>query len=472
MAYKVSESVINASTLDILNVIRQNANYEYQSLVPAVTQATDIPKVGEVLYGHPALANQFLNALVNRIALVRARGAIFNNNNLKVLKKGYLAFGESVEEVFVEMAKAVEFSAEKAASREFKRTIPDVKSAFHVMNYRAMYPVTIQQEDLRRAFQSMDGVQDLIARIVDQIYTAAEYDEWLIMKALVILGYNSGAIKSQTITTPVGGDADKSAAIAFRGMANKMGFVSSSFNASGVHTSTPKDDLYILMDADYNATFDVNVLSAAFNMDRAEFMGHLKLVDSWTTFDNDRFDIIRANTDGMPEINSTMLSNMANVKAVLIDKEWFQVYDNLDQFTEKYVASGLYWNYFYHNWKTFSWSPFSNAVAFTTSAAASAPASIVGSMDSYSTGDGGVVMTFHLPIDGGFEFLQTEDLTELGIAVDPYGTVIVPAAVITASSITSELVEIAYMGTTFELALSTILGYAGPHSTTFSKHSD
>lgn len=471
MPYKVSESVINASTLDILNVIRQNASYEYQSLVPAVTQATDIPKVGEVLYGHPALANQFLNALVNRIALVRARGAIFRNN-LAELKKGYLGFGESVEEVFVEMAKAVEFSAEKAASREFKRTIPDVKSAFHVMNYRAMYPVTIQQEDLRRAFQSMDGVQDLIARIVDQIYTAASYDEWLLMKALVIVAYNSGAIKSQTITTPVGGDADKSAAIAFRGMANKMGFVSSSFNASGVHTATPKDDLFILMDADYNATFDVNVLSAAFNMDRAEFMGHLKLVDSWTTFDNDRFDIIRANTDGMPEITSTMLSNMANVKAVLIDKEWFQIYDNLDQFTEKYVASGLYWNYFYHNWKTISWSPFSNAVAFTTSAAASAPASIVGSMDSYSTGDGGVVMTFHLPIDGGFEFLQSEDLTELGIAVDPYGTVIVPAAVITASSITSELVEIAYMGTTYELALSTILGYAGPHSTTFSKHSD
>ena len=471
MPYRVAENVLNASTLDILNVIRQNASYEYQSLVPAVTQATDIPKVGEVLYGHPALANQFLNALINRIALVRTKGAVFNNN-LTELKKGYLEFGETVEEVFVAMAKAVEFSAEKAAAREFKRTIPDVKSAMHVMNYRAMYPVTIQQEDLRRAFLSMDGVQDLIARIVEQVYTAASYDEWLLMKALVIIGVNNGAIKSQTITTPVGGDADKSAAIAFRALSNRMQFVSDQFNASGVHTSTRRDDQYILMDAAYNATFDVNVLSAAFNMDKAEFMGHLKLVDDWTTFDNDRFDIIRANTDGMPEITDAMLSAMSNVKAVIIDREWFQVYDNLDQFTEKYVASGLYWNYFYHNWKTISWSPFSNAVALTTSEAASAPASIVGSMDSYATGDGGVVMTFRLPIDGGFEFLQSEDLTELGIAVDPYGTVIVPAAVITASSITSELVEIAYMGTTYELALSTILGYGGPHSTTFAKHSN
>lgn len=471
MPYRVSENVLNASTLDILNVIRQNASYEYQSLVPAVTKAVDIPKVGEVLYGHPAMANQFLNALINRIALVRTKGAVFNNN-LTELKKGYLEFGEPIEEVFVAMAKAVEFSAEKAAARENKRTIPDVKSAMHVMNYRAMYPVTIQQEDLRRAFLSMDGVQDLIARIVEQVYTAASYDEWLIMKALIIMGCNNGAIKSQTITTPAGGDADKSAAIAFRALSNKMQFVSDQFNARGVHTSTPREDQYILMDAAYNAQFDVNVLSAAFNMDKAEFMGHLKLVDDWTTFDNDRFDIIRANTDGMPEITSAMLTAMANVKAVIIDREWFQVYDNLDQFTENYVASGLYWNYFYHNWKTISWSPFSNAVALTTSAAASAPASIVASMDSYATGDGGVVMTFKLPIDGGFKFIQSEDLTELGIAVDPYGTVIVPAAVITASSITSELVEIEYMDTIYELALSTILGYGGPHSTTFAKHSD
>lgn len=441
MPYRVSENVLNASTLDILNVIRQNASYEYQSLVPAVTQAVDIPKVGEVLYGHPALANQFLNALINRIALVRTKGAVFNSN-LKELKKGYLAFGESIEEVFVAMAKAVEFSAEKAAAREFKRTIPDVKSAMHVMNYRAMYPVTIQQEDLRRAFLSMDGVQDLIARIVEQVYTAAEYDEWLLMKALVIIGVNNGAIKSQTITTPAGGDADKSAAISFRGLANRMQFVSDQFNASGVHTSTKIDDLFILMDAEYNATFDINVLSAAFNLDKAEFMGHLKLVDSWTTFDNDRFEIIRANTDGMPEITSAMLSAMANVKAVLIDREWFQVYDNLDQFTEKYVASGLYWNYFYHNWKTISWSPFSNAVALTT-AAASAPATITANVESQSVGDGvATVWTIQLPFDGGFKFVQTEDLTEDGIAVTPEGAVIVPANV----TISAQAIIVEYMG--------------------------
>ena len=89
MAKRVSNTTLNASTLDIMNVIRSNASYDYQQNVPKVTKATDIPKVGEVIYGTPALANQFLDALVNRIATVRVQSATFNNP-YAVLKKGYL----------------------------------------------------------------------------------------------------------------------------------------------------------------------------------------------------------------------------------------------------------------------------------------------------------------------------------------------------------------------------------------------
>ena len=67
-------------------------------------------------------------------------------------------------------------NVEEAPAREFKRTLPDVRSAFHVMNWKTIYPVTIQDEDLKQAFLSIDGVSDLIARIVDSVYTAAEVD--------------------------------------------------------------------------------------------------------------------------------------------------------------------------------------------------------------------------------------------------------------------------------------------------------
>ena len=79
MPKRIALSTLNASTLDILNVIRQNASYDYQQSVPVVTQTSDIPKVGEILYGTPALANQFINALVNRIAMYRIKSATFNN---------------------------------------------------------------------------------------------------------------------------------------------------------------------------------------------------------------------------------------------------------------------------------------------------------------------------------------------------------------------------------------------------------
>ena len=121
MARRIATSTLNASTIDIMNVIRNNASYDYQQSVPEVSTSEDIPKVGEIIYGTPAFANQFLNALVNRIATVRMQSATFNNPYSR-LKKGYLEFGETVEDIFVSIANVVEFSAEKASAREFKRT--------------------------------------------------------------------------------------------------------------------------------------------------------------------------------------------------------------------------------------------------------------------------------------------------------------------------------------------------------------
>lgn len=435
MPKRVAISNLNASTVDILNTIRANATYEYQSLVPTISTSTEIPRVGEVLMGYPALANQFINALINRIAMVRVRSATFNNA-YRELKKGYLEFGETVEEVFVQIAKAREFSAEKAEARELKRSLPDVRSAFHTMNWRVMYPVTIQDEDLRLAFLSAEGVQDLIARIVDSIYTAAEYDEFLLFKYLLIKAISHGKMY------PVAIDGDmKAAAVAFRGTSNKLGFMSNRYNASGVTTTTPRADQYIFMDSDYNAAFDVEVLAAAFNMEKADFMGRLMLIDDFASFDNDRFDQIRANSDMIEAVTAEELAVMAKVKAVLVDREWFQVYDNANKFTEKYVASGLYWNYFFHVWKTVSSSPFSNAIVFVDSTATITAPSTISLTVTDITKNGNAAIYTLTPADpaslqdSNLEFLQDSTSTQNGIAVHKYGAVIVPIAASAASQV-------------------------------------
>lgn len=431
MARRIANSTLNASTIDILNVIRQNASYDYQQNVPEIATVNDIPKVGEIIYGTPAFANQFINALVNRIAIVRVQSATFNNP-YSILKKGYIEYGESVEDIFVSIAKAVDFNVEKATKREFQRTIPDVRSAFHVMNWRVMYPVTIQDEDLRQAFLNIEGVQNLIAKIVDAVYTGAEYDEFLLFKYLLIKAISHGKM----YPTSIGAGTNLSeAAVQFRGTSNLLPFMSSEYNEAGVKTNTPKERQVIFMDAMFNAQFDVNVLASAFNMDKADFMGRLFLIDNWTDFDNERFDIIRANSDGIEEVTTEELALLANVKGVILDDNWFQVYDNNNKFTEKYVASGLYWNYFYHTWKTVSNSPFANAVVFVTSTADVAlPATVTVHVDAKDESDVATVFTISADFEeAGLEpqnvnFVQTEALTTAGIAVQKYGGLIIPTS--------------------------------------------
>lgn len=465
MSRRIANSTLNASTIDIMNVIRQNASYEYQQNVPKVAKASDIPRVGEVIYGTPAFANQFINALVNRIAIVRVQSATFNNP-YSILKKGYIEFGETVEDIFVSIAKAVDFDPEKAAQREFQRTIPDVRSAFHTMNWRVMYPVTIQDEDLKQAFLSIDGVQNLIAKIVESVYTAAEYDEFLLFKYLLIKAISHGKIHSKSVGDGTNLDT---AAVQFRGTSNLITFMSDKYNELKVKNNTPKDRQVIFMDSLFNAEFDVNVLASAFNMDKADFMGRLFLIDNWTEFDNARFDVIRANSDGVEEVTSDELALLANVKAVILDEKWFQVYDNNNKFTEDYVASGLYWNYFYHTWKTVSNSPFANAIAFVTTAANTAlPESITVHVDSKDESDAATVFTISPKYESAgldprnVNFVQTEALTEAGIAVQKFGGIIIPT-----SQVSTDVKIVAEINGTQYTAITNLTG-ATTVDTTFT----
>lgn len=429
MPSRVAVSTLNASTIDILNTIRANASAEYMANVPEVTQATDIPKVGEVLYGYPALANTFLNALMNRIALVRVKSATFNNA-YRELKKGYLEYGETVEEVFVNIAKARAFSAEKAEKYELKRTLPDVRSAFHAINWRVQYPVTIENDELRTAFMSLDGVQDMIAKIVDSLYTAVELDEYLVMKYMLIKSITKGDFYAKSVDTTSITDLG----VSFRSASSLLQFMSTKYNRAHVQNTTPIDRQYIFMDAAMNAKYSVDVLAGAFNLDRATFIGKQMLVDDWSTFDNDRFSQLVAETDALEPVTAAELAAMQKVRGVLIDSDWFQIYDNLTQFTETYVGSGLYWNYFLTTFKTFSSSPFANAVVFVEDATAETlPTEYTVEVVSNEISETGRVLVLQPQIDearyngGAWQFVYDgAKAVSDGIGIQKYGAILLP----------------------------------------------
>lgn len=354
---------LTRSSSDILNAIRNNASAQYREFIPAANpDAASVKQIGQIIMQYPALQNEFLSALVNRIGRVLITSKMYSNP-WAAFKQGMLEFGETIEEIFVNIAKPFQFDPATAENKVFKREIPDVRAAFHVLNYQKFYKATISNDQLRQAFLSWQGITDLIARIVDSMYTGAAYDEFLAMKYLLARHILQGDL--YPIEIPAVNAANMKPIIStVKGVSNNMEFMNSKYNWAGVATHSAKDDQFVIVNAEFDAVMDVEVLAAAFNMSKADFMGHRVMIDSFGSLDTTRLNTLFADDPNYTELTSDEITALDTIPAVLVDRSWFMVFDNLQNFTENFNGEGLYWNYWYHTWKTFSVSPFANAVLF------------------------------------------------------------------------------------------------------------
>lgn len=361
-------SKLRLATAEILNTIRDNASANYRDYVPVAdpTDQQSVRNIGGIIMNYPALQNEYLNALMNRIGRVIITSKLFYNP-WSGLKKGLLEFGETVEEIFVNIAKPFQFDPAVAESEVFKREIPDVRAAFHILNYQKFYKATISNDQLRQAFLSWQGITDLIAKIVDSMYTGANYDEFLTMKYMLARNILQGRM-NVTEVAPVTADNAKTIVSAIKGVSNVWEFPSTNYNLAGVTTQTDKRDQIILLNAKFDAVIDVEVLAVAFNMEKAEFMGNRILVDSFGALDTARLNLLFKDDPNYVPLSQEELSALDAIPAVMVDRDWFMIFDNFYNFTENYNGQGLYWNYFYHTWKTFSVSPFANNTVYVAGA--------------------------------------------------------------------------------------------------------
>lgn len=351
---------LNASSVDILNAIRNSASTNYRDFVPTAKNTPEsIRRIGEIIMQYTPLQNEFLNALVNRIARVIITSKMYSNP-LSMFKKGLIDFGETIEEIFVNIANPHQYDVEESENKVFAREIPDVRAAFHTLNYKKFYKQTIQNKDLNQAFLSWDGITDLISKIVNAMYTAANYDEFVTTKYMLAKAILDGRLSAITVDAK---DA-KGAVTKIKGVSNALTFMSNNYNAAGVQTFTDKDDQYLLVNSQFDSEIDVEVLASAFNMSKAEFMGHRILIDGFGTLDVARLNALFKDDPNYEELSQDTLTALNAIPAVLVDKNFFMIFDNMYEFTENYNGQGLYWNYFYHTWKTFSMSPFANALVF------------------------------------------------------------------------------------------------------------
>lgn len=361
-----------ANSAKIMNYIRQNSSKAYKQAVPAAKEtAESVRAVGSIILGDEDLYNSFTPALINRIGRVVVQSKLYRNM-FESFKLGYMELGDVVEEIFVNLISPNPFDPEKAEHKWMARELPDVLSAFHRINFKAFYKITISYEELRAAFLTWSGLHDLVGRIIEQAYTSANWDEFIMFKYILA----KAAIQKQMYPVEVPDpDATNAKAVttAMVAASNALLFMDSSYNAMGVTTYTDKDSQIMIINTKFAAIQDVEVLAQAFNMDKAMLQGRVVMINGFnmTAGEMKRLKLLeKVIGTTFPQFSTAELAILETIPAMLVDEKFFIVLDQLFDLKNAENGEGLYWNYWLHTWKLFSWSPFANAVLFTTTKSA------------------------------------------------------------------------------------------------------
>lgn len=332
----------------VLNTILSNASEAYQARVPEATR-TNLADVGEAIINHAATRNEFLDALVNKIAMQIVHSKTFRNP-LSILKKGSIPLGRNIEEIYTNPVTGTVYDA--TGGNLLKREMPDVKTIYHTMNRQGMYKATISRAQLLGAFRSYGDLEKLLNSIVNAIYSGDNLDEFLLMKELFATAVSDGLIKTvKGITLPTDEASAKELVKAIKMVGLGMTNPSSAYNtyadkntsdANPVITWTPLENQVLILRNDVAVNMDVEMLAKAFNVSYVDFVQRTLLVDSFGS-----------DTDTL---------------AILCDEAYVQVRDVLTDMETFHNGEGLYDNYMYHHWQSYSLSLFANAMAFTTAA--------------------------------------------------------------------------------------------------------
>jgi len=326
----------------VLDNLRYASSVDYQDRVPSAVQ-TNIQEVGNAILAYAPTTNEFVDTLINKIGLTLVESKIAKNK-LAVFKKGQLAYGDTIEEIFIEMAKGTDFNPVRAESEVFKRVMPNAQTLFHKINAQMMWKVTVQRNQLKRAFQSESSFSRFVSGVVQSIYNGRVFDEYVNMKQLFSQCIDRNqAVIVPSVTFPTDQATSKEFVKTIKQVSKGMTYMSDQYNHKGVQTFTETGDQVLLIHKDANIEVSAELLASAFNKGEFDYNTQVVEVDS---FGDDE-----------------------NIVAALVDKDWFMVYDVLQETGSIYNPEGLYWNYVIHHHQVLSYSLFKNAVFFYSTTA-------------------------------------------------------------------------------------------------------
>lgn len=368
MATIPASNTLPSSAVKLINSIRSNGTASYQNYVPEITADQDsVREVGRIIMSMPQLQNEFVSALLNRIGFEVITSKVFRNK-WEILKRGTMDMGETIEEIFVNIATAYGYDPIEAEKDIFKRTDPDIRSAFHNHNFYGKWKGTIYTWQLKKAFLSINGVMDLISAVINSMYSSLNLTEFHAMKYAIGRHILNGYLYPMTTPT-VSAENARSIVTSIKGYSNLLELTPSTlYNPAGVENDTPKEDQILIVNTQFDAMIDVEVLALAFNMSKAEFMAKRILIDGFGNVDADKLKDPDGNNiiGGFVAFTEAEKTALNAIPAILVDKNKFMHYDVETVMLDIQNPSGNWWNYFLHARKIISISPFANGLVLTS----------------------------------------------------------------------------------------------------------
>lgn len=330
----------------------------YHQYVPVVTESTTI---GE--FGAPIIDSQNVNVMNDFIGLLKkiVYTAVYTktfNNPLAELEGDRMPLGQFIEDVYVNPAKARGFNVNDFAGL-LQKYEAQVAAQYLSVNSDLQYCVTITREKVRNAFTSWDNLEALITGMVNSLYNGAYITRYNQAKGLPLAAFEGGAVKYEVITNPTTEATAKALIRKMRADYNKMQIPSTAFNAwqdvkgegsFALKTWSAPEDIVVLISADVEALVDVEVLAAAFNMSKADFLGRVIVVDDFSQYDD----------------NGDLAVDGSMIKAMICDKAWFKIKTQDFAMDEFYNANNRTWQYYLNDVRMVNYSLFANAKVYTT----------------------------------------------------------------------------------------------------------
>ena len=398
----------SAGLVTALNKMREMSVKEgsiYHQYIPVVDSDTDIAKFGQPILDSnlTPVYNEFFH-LLKRIAFTAIETKRFNNP-LAQLEGDNIPLGYAGQNIYINPAKGRKFNVEDFAGL-LQKYEAEVAVEYLNVNLDIQYPVTLTRAKIKNAFTSWGALEEFVMGIINSLYNAAQIDAYRYTKDLVTAAYYDGRANVEVIDAPVSEATGKAFVKKMRSLYRHFQLPSTEYNAwkkvngddaKAITTWSDPSDIMVMLTADAEANMDVDVLAAAFNMDKADFLGRVIIVDNFDVYDDE----------------GTKVKDGSKIIGAIFDKAWFKIKTQDYEMDEFYNPNNRTWQYFLNVNKMYNLSLFANAKILATEAAPVESDQITANPTSFtfSPGDEKVV-----------DVTKTSGLIDEDLAVEVAGT--------------------------------------------------